>query len=76
LDAADVTGRTPADTFPFEEALSHNSQFLDVLDAQLLSKPGQAALSGYRVARDGHLTTVVDPARIVLPLSAVGLAAD
>jgi 6-phosphogluconolactonase (cycloisomerase 2 family) len=77
LDASGVTGTTPADTFPIEEALSRNSRFLYVLDTRLLlTPPGPATLSGFRVHHDGHLTPVVDPASISLPLSAIGLAAE
>jgi 6-phosphogluconolactonase (cycloisomerase 2 family) len=77
LDATGVTGTTPADTFPIEEALSRNSRFLYVLDTRLLlTPPGPATLSGFRIHHDGRLTPVVDPASISLPLSAIGLAAD
>jgi 6-phosphogluconolactonase (cycloisomerase 2 family) len=77
LDATGVTGTTPADTFPIEEALSRNSRFLYVLDTRLLlTPPGPATLSGFRIGHDGQLTPVVDPAQITLPLSAIGLAAD
>jgi 6-phosphogluconolactonase len=77
LDANGVTGTTPADTFPLEEGLSRNSRFLYVLDSRLLlPTPGPATLSGFRVQADGHLTSVVNPATITLPFSAIGLAAD
>ena len=77
LDANGVTGTTPADTFPLEEALTHNSRFLYVLDSRLLlTPPGPATLSGFRIGHDGHLTQVVDPAQITLPFSAIGLATD
>jgi 6-phosphogluconolactonase len=77
LDASGVTGSTPADTFPIEEALSRNSQFLYVLDTRLLlPTPGPATLSGFRIHHDGQLTSVVDSASIKLPFSTIGLAAD
>jgi hypothetical protein len=38
--------------------------------------PGPATLSGWRIGADGSLTSVVDPAQIVLPFTAIGLAAD
>jgi 6-phosphogluconolactonase len=77
LDASGVTGSTPADTFPLEEALSRGSRFLYALDSRLLlTPPGPATLSGFRVGQDGQLTQVVDPAQITLPFSAIGLAAD
>jgi 6-phosphogluconolactonase len=77
LDPDGVTGSTPADTFPLEEGLSRNSRFLYVLDSRLLlSTPGPATLSGFRVHADGHLSEVVDPSAITLPLSAIGLASD
>lgn len=77
LDANGVTGSTPADTFPLEEGLSRNSHFLYVLDSRLLlTPPGPATLSGFRIKSDGHLTPVVDPASITLPFSAIGLASD
>src|SRR6185295_18244899 len=77
VNANGVTGTTPADTFPIEEALSQNSRFLYVLDSRLLlTTPGPATLSGFRIHHDGGLTVVVDPAQIVLPFSAIGLAAE
>ena len=76
LDPNGVTATTPRDTFPIEEALSRDSQFLYVLDSRLLNvPPGPAALSGFRIGDDGHLTAVVDPASISLPFSAIGLTA-
>jgi 6-phosphogluconolactonase (cycloisomerase 2 family) len=77
LNANGVTGTTPADTFPIEEALSRNSRFLYVLDTRLLlTPPGPATLSGFRIRQNGRLTPVVDEAQIVLPFSAIGLAAE
>jgi len=77
LDPDGVTGTTPADTFPLEEGLSRNSRFLYVLDSRLLlSTPGPATLSGFRVHADGHLSPVVDPSAIALPFSAIGLTSD
>jgi 6-phosphogluconolactonase (cycloisomerase 2 family) len=77
LDPDGVTGSTPADTFPLEEGLSRNSQFLYVLDSRLLlATPGPVTLSGFRIHADGHLTQVVDPSKIRLPFSAIGLASD
>ncbi len=76
LDADGVTGTTPPDTFPLEEALS-GGRYLYVLDSRLLLPvPGPATLSGWRIGADGSLTSVVDPAQIVLPFTAIGLAAD
>ena len=77
LNADGVTGSTPADTFPLEEALSRNSRFLYVLDSRLLlPTPGPATLSGFRRDADGHLTPVVDSSAITLPFSAIALASD
>jgi DNA-binding beta-propeller fold protein YncE len=77
LNADGATARTPADTFPLEEGLSRDSHFLYVLDSRLLlPTPGPATLSGFRIGRDGDLTPVIDPARYVLPLSAIGLASE
>jgi 6-phosphogluconolactonase len=77
LDADGVTGSTPADTFPLEEGLSRGSRFLYVLDSRLLlATPGPATISGFRIHTDGNLSSVVDPSKIVLPFSAIGLAAD
>jgi 6-phosphogluconolactonase len=77
LSADGITAATPSDTFPIEESLSRNSQFLYVLDSRLLlAKPGPATLSGFRIQSDGQLGPVVDPASITLPFSAIGLAAD
>jgi hypothetical protein len=42
----------------------------------LLTPPGPATLSGFRIGPDGGLTSVVNEARITLPLSAIGLAAE
>jgi 6-phosphogluconolactonase len=76
LNAGGATGTTPADTFPLEEALS-GPRYLYVLDSRLLLPvPGPATLSGWRIGADGSLTSVVDPAQIVLPFTAIGLAAD
>jgi hypothetical protein len=75
LTANGVTAETPSDTFPLEEGLSRGSQFLYVLDSRLLlSPPGLATLSGFRIHQNGNLTSVVDPAKITLPFSAIGLA--
>lgn len=77
LNADGVTGATPSDTFPLEEALSRDSHFLYVLDSRLLlTPPGLATVSGFRISSNGSLTSVVDPAQITLPFSAIGLAAD
>jgi 6-phosphogluconolactonase (cycloisomerase 2 family) len=77
LTANGVTAATPSDTFPLEEGLSPGSQFLYVLDSRLLlSPPGPAALSGFQIHQNGSLTSVVDPAKITLPFSAIGLAAE
>jgi 6-phosphogluconolactonase len=77
LDANGATATTPSNTFPLEEALSRNSRFLYVLDSRLLlTPPRPATLSGWRIRSDGHLTSVVDPSAITLPLTAIGLAAD
>lgn len=77
LNADGVTGSTPPDTFPLEEHLSRDSQFLYVLDSRLLLPvPGPDTLSGFQINEDGSLTQVVDPSQIVLPFSAIGLAAD
>jgi 6-phosphogluconolactonase len=77
LNADGVTGLTPSDTFPLEEALSRDSRFLYVLDSRLLLKtPGPATLGGYRIESNGALTSVVDEAKITLPFSAIGQAAD
>jgi 6-phosphogluconolactonase len=71
------TATTPSDTFPIEESLSRNSQFLYVLESRLLLKtPGPATVGGFRIEDSGALTSVVDPAAITLPFSAIGLAAD
>jgi hypothetical protein len=76
LDANGLTGTTPADTFPLEEALDRDSRFLYVLDSRLLLKPpGPATLSGFRIHDGGKMAVVVDPALISLPFSAIGLAA-
>src|SRR5262252_1933105 len=54
LDPNGSTATTPSDTFPLEEGLSANSQFLYVLDSRLLlSTPGPATLSGFGVQADG-----------------------
>jgi 6-phosphogluconolactonase len=72
-----ATATTPPATFPLEEALSNDSHFLYVLDSRLLlTPPGPATLLGYQIHHDGSLTSVVDPSKIVLPLSAIGLAAE
>ncbi|MDP9223540.1 MAG: lactonase family protein [Actinomycetota bacterium] len=77
LNADGITATTPGDTFPLEETLSRNSQFLYVLDSRLLlAKPGPATLSGFRIQADGQLSPVVDSASITLSFSAIGLAAD
>ena len=72
-----ATATAPAGTFPIEEALSRDSHFLYVLDSRLLlTPPGPATLLGYHINHDGSLTPVIDPANFVLPLSAIGLAAE
>jgi 6-phosphogluconolactonase len=77
LDTKGVTGTTPSNTFPLEEALSRYSRFLYVLDSRLLlTPPGPATLSGFQIHQDGSLTSVVDPAQITLAVSAIGLAAE
>lgn len=77
LNANGITATTPSHTFPIEEALSRNSRFLYVLDSQLLLRPpGPVTLSGFLISQDGSLTSVVNSARIRLPFSAIGLAAD
>jgi 6-phosphogluconolactonase (cycloisomerase 2 family) len=76
LNADGATGTTPAGTFPLEEALS-GPHYLYVLDSRLLLPvPGPATISGWRIGADGSLSSVVDPAQIVLPFTAIGLAAD
>jgi len=77
LNADGVTASTPVDTFPLEEGLSRNSNFLYVLESRLLlTPPGPATLGGFLIHHDGSLTSVVDPAKITLPFSAIGLAAE
>ena len=77
LNANGVSGSTPPDTFPLEEHLSRDSQYLYVLDSRLLLPvPGPATVSGFSINHDGSLTPVVDPSQIMLPFSAIGLAAD
>ena len=77
LNANGVTATTPSDTFPIEESLSSNGQFLYVLDSRLLLKtPGPATLSGFLIHSDGSLTSVVNEAQITLPFSTIGLAAE
>jgi hypothetical protein len=39
-------------------------------------QPGPATLSGFLIHQDGSLSHVVDPAKFVLPFSAIGLAAE
>ena len=77
LNANGVTASTPSDTFPLEEGLSRDSHFLYVLDSRvLLTPPGPVTLGGYQIHHDGSLTSVVDSTQIVLPFSAIGLAAE
>jgi 6-phosphogluconolactonase len=77
LNANGLTASTPADTFPLEESLSNTTRFLYVLDSRLLlTPPGPATLSGFRIHHDGSLTPVIDPANFVLPFTTIGLAAD
>ncbi len=77
LDAQGVTATTPSDTFPLEESLSRDSGLLYVLDSRLLlPTPGPATLSGFQVHHDGSLSSVIDPAQITLPFSAIGMAAE
>jgi len=77
LNAGGVTAETPSDTFPLEEGLSRNSHYLYVLDSRLLlNPPGLATISGFQIHQDGSLTSVVNPAKFVLPFSAIGLAAE
>jgi 6-phosphogluconolactonase (cycloisomerase 2 family) len=77
LNSDGVTAETPLDTFPLEEGFSRNNHFLYVLDSRLLlNPPGLATISGFQIHHDGSLTSVVDPAQIVLPFSAIGLAAE
>jgi 6-phosphogluconolactonase len=76
-DAGGITATTPLDTFPLEESLTPSAPFLYVLDSRLLLPvPGPVTISGFRVERDGGLSSVVDEAGIALPFSAVGLAAS
>ncbi len=76
LNANGVTGSTPANTFPLEEALSRNGRFLYVLDSRLLlTPPGPVTLSGFLIHNNGSLSPVVNPALFKLPFSAIGLAA-
>jgi 6-phosphogluconolactonase len=71
-----VTATTPTGTFPLEEGLSRDSDFLYVLDSRLLdTPPGPATLSGFRVRDEGGLRQVVAPDTITLPFSAIGLVA-
>jgi hypothetical protein len=77
LNANGVTASTPPDTFPLEEGLSRNSNYLYALDSRLLlTTPGPATISGFRIHSYGSLSSVVDPSQIVLPFSAIGLAAE
>jgi hypothetical protein len=78
LNANGFTASTPSDTFPIEESLSSNSRFLYVLDSRLLLKPqpGLATLSGFLIHHDGSLTSVVNSVQVLLPFSAIGLAAE
>jgi 6-phosphogluconolactonase (cycloisomerase 2 family) len=77
LKANGISGTTPSDTFPIEEALSSDGRFLYVLDSRaLLTPPGPATLSSFLIEDDGSLTSILDSARIILPWSAIGLAAD
>jgi 6-phosphogluconolactonase len=77
LTSNGATATTPPATFPLEEALSNDSRFMYVLDSRLLlMPPGPATLLGYQIHHDGSLTSVVDSSQIVLPLSAIGLAAE
>ena len=70
-------GPTPADTFPIEQALTRNSRFLYVLDTRLLlTPPDPATLRGFGIHHDGHLSSVINPAAISLPLNAVARSAD
>lgn len=77
LSANGDTANTPSDTFPLEEGLSRDSEFLYVLDSRLLlPTPGPATLSGFAIHRNGSLTSVVNPANITLPVTAIGLASE
>lgn len=77
LNSDGVTGTTPADTFPLEEGLSRDSRYLYVLDSRLLlTTPGPATLGGFLIHQDGSLTSVVNPANVTLPFTAIGLAAE
>ena len=77
LSANGDTANTPSDTFPLEEGLSRDSEFLYVLDSRLLlSTPGPATLSGFAIHQNGSLTSVVNPANITLPVTAIGLASE
>lgn len=72
-----ATATAPQGTFPLEEGLSRDSHFLYVLDSRLLlPTPGPATLLGYSINNDGSLSSVIDPANFVLPLSAIGLATE
>jgi 6-phosphogluconolactonase (cycloisomerase 2 family) len=77
LNPNGISGTTPSDTLPIEEALSSDGRFLYVLDSRaLLTPPGPATLSGFLIEHDGSLTSILDSAQIILPWSAIGLAAD
>ncbi len=72
-----ATATAPAGTFPLEEALSRDSHYMYVLDSRLLLTPPEpATLLGYHINTNGSLTPVIDPANFILPLSAIGLAAE
>ncbi|HEX2913673.1 MAG TPA: beta-propeller fold lactonase family protein [Chloroflexia bacterium] len=77
LNANGLTATTPKDTFPIEEGLSRNSRFLYVLESRLLlPTPGSATIGGFLIHGNGSLTSVVDPAKITLPFTAIGLASE
>jgi 6-phosphogluconolactonase len=77
LNANGITAHTPSDTFPLEESLDKDSDFLVVLDSRLLlPTPGPATLSGFLVQDNGSLTSVVNSASITLPVTAIGLASE
>jgi hypothetical protein len=56
--------------------MHHHRIVIYEMDAQLLTPPGPATLSGFRIHQNGSLISVVDPAQIVLPFSAISLAAE
>jgi 6-phosphogluconolactonase len=77
LNANGITATAPSGTIPLEESLDRDSDFLTVLDSRLLlTPPGPATLNGYQIHQDGSLTSVLNPASITLPVTAIGLATE